>query len=143
VPDAAYFITTCLEDSIPAQGLLDIDSYRAKLVGRPRPKELSASEWRYQIDKLTFARRDSWLDHRPAARHLQGPRLAAAVVDALYFFAGQRYDLLAFVVMPSHVHWVFQPLAGWVKGTLETCPTAGVPSPRLSAGAQNRPLRGA
>jgi len=38
------------------------------------------------------------------------------VVKALYYFAGQRYDLLAFVVMPSHIHWVFQPLEQWVAG---------------------------
>jgi type I restriction enzyme R subunit len=59
---------------------------------------------------------DSWLDDQPAVRHLEDPRLARVVVDALYFFAGQRYHLLAFVVMPSHLHWVFQPLAEWVKG---------------------------
>ncbi len=53
---------------------------------------------------------DEWLDLRPAARHLSDPALAKEVVDALYFFAGQRYDLLAFCVMPSHVHWVFTPL---------------------------------
>jgi REP element-mobilizing transposase RayT len=33
----------------------------------------------------------------------------------MYFFAGQRYDLLAFVVMPSHFHWIFQPVLGWVQ----------------------------
>jgi len=49
-------------------------------------------------------------------RRLADPRLAQLVVDALYFFAGRRYDLLAFVVMPSHLHWVFQPLEAWVNG---------------------------
>jgi putative transposase len=131
VPEAAYFLTTCLAGSIPAQGLLDIDHHRAELGRRPRPEGLSESEWRHRIDKLTFARRDSWLDDRPAVRHLEDPRLARIVVDALYFFAGRRYDLLAFVVMPSHLHWVFQPLADWVNGTLETCPTSSnVPASR-------------
>ena len=132
VPDAAYFITTCLSGSIPAQGLLDLERYRAELVQRPRPADLTAREWRCQIDKRVFARWDSWLDDRPAVRHLEDARLARIVVDALYFFAGQRYDLLAFVVMPSHLHWVLQPLEEWVrglaedKGTLETCPTSAV-----------------
>jgi REP element-mobilizing transposase RayT len=72
---------------------------------------------------------DFWLDDRPGVRHLEDLHLARIVVDALYFFAGERYDLLAFVVMPSHFHWVFQPLASWIKeleeemGTLEACPT--------------------
>src|SRR5262249_38655365 len=61
VPGAAYFITPRLAGSIPAQGLLDIEQYRAELERRPRPTDLSESEWRYQIDKRTFARRNSWL----------------------------------------------------------------------------------
>jgi type I restriction enzyme R subunit len=65
--------------------------------------------------KRAFARTESWLDQQPAARHLGDPRLAQLVVDALCFFAGKRYDLLAFVVMPSHFHWVFQPIEAWVN----------------------------
>src|SRR5262245_41526475 len=136
LPDAAYLVTTCLAGSIPAQGLLDIERYRVDLERRPKPDALPEMEWSQRIDKLVFARRDSWLDNQAAVRHLQDPRLAQAVVDAFYYFAGQRYDLLDFVVMPSHIHWVFQPLREWV-GTLETCPTdrsvgdtSNVPSPR-------------
>jgi REP element-mobilizing transposase RayT len=33
----------------------------------------------------------------------------------MYFFAGARYDLLAYVVMPSHFHWLFRPLPNWVE----------------------------
>ena len=40
-------------------------------------------------------------------------RVAAAVRDAMLYFAGDRYDLLAYVVMPNHVHWVFRPLPAW------------------------------
>jgi type I restriction enzyme R subunit len=115
VPHAAYFITSCLEGSIPARGQLDIRRYRTSLERRPRPASKSPSEWRIHCWKLVFGRTDEWLDRQPAARHLGDPQLAQLVVDALYFFAGQRYDLLAFVVMPSHLHWVFQPLPSWVN----------------------------
>ncbi len=37
------------------------------------------------------------------------------MANALLFFAGTRYDLLAFVVMPSHFHWVFRPLESWIE----------------------------
>ena len=37
------------------------------------------------------------------------------MLDGLLFFADQRYDLLAFVVMPSHYHWVFQPRLSWFE----------------------------
>ncbi len=30
-------------------------------------------------------------------------------------FAGRRYDLLAYVVMPSHYHWLFRPSPEWVE----------------------------
>jgi putative transposase len=115
VPHAAYFLTSCLEGSIPAQGLLDIKRYRADLSRRPRRADRSESDWATDCWKRTFARTDTWLDRRPAVRHLADPRLAQVVVDALYFFAGQRYDLLAFAVMPSHLHWVFQPVEAWAS----------------------------
>jgi putative transposase len=114
VPDAAFFVTTCLEGSIPARGLLDLEAYRTELRRCPRPKDVSESDWSVKQWKKLFARTDHWLDSEPAVRHLAEAQLAQIVCDAMYFFAGQRYDLLAFVVMPSHFHWVFQPLPGWV-----------------------------
>jgi type I restriction enzyme R subunit len=114
MPGAAYFITTCLEGSIPARGLLDLTRYRDELQRRPRPDGVTAAQWADQQWKLAFAQAERWLDREPAVRHLADPRLARLVVNALYHFAGQRYDLLAFVVMPSHFHWVFQPRELWI-----------------------------
>jgi REP element-mobilizing transposase RayT len=66
------------------------------------------------------------LDTEPVNRHLADVRLARAVVKAMYHFAGQRYDLLSYVVMPSHIHWVFWPLEAWVEslgdGVVERTP---------------------
>jgi type I restriction enzyme R subunit len=116
VPAATYFVTVCLEGSIPARGLLDLQSYRAELEQRPRPAEQTPAEWAIVQWKRAFARTDLWLDRAEAVRFLENDELAQIVVDALYFFAGERYDLLGYVVMPSHVHWVFQPLEQWVNG---------------------------
>src|SRR5688572_764778 len=102
VPTAAYFVTTCLEGSIPARGLLDVSAYRRELSARPRPAETSEDAWRVENWKRVFARTDRWLDEEPAVRWLEDPRLAQIVVDSLFHFAGVRYDLLAYVVMPSH-----------------------------------------
>jgi type I restriction enzyme R subunit len=118
VPHAAYFVTSCLEGSIPARGLLEIERYHAELQRRPPPPGKSASEWAADCWKRLFVRRETWLDDQPAVRHLSDPRLAKIVRDAFYFFAGERYDLLAFVVMPSHIHWVFQPIEAWVDQAL-------------------------
>jgi len=65
--------------------------------------------------KLVFGYFDSMLDAEPAARYLSNPAAADIVRIALYYFAGQRYHLLAYVVMPSHFHWVFQPCLQWVE----------------------------
>ena len=115
MPTAAYFITICLDGSIPAQGLLDIELYRAKLAQRFRPEAQTSAEWTKNQWKRLFARTDQWLDRAEAVRSLENDDLAQIVVQALHFFAGERYDLLGYVVMPNHLHWVFQPLDNWVK----------------------------
>jgi len=112
LPGATYFITTCLAGSIPAEGLLDVAPYRDGLLRLARARRTLDAAEELQCWRKTFARADWWLDRRPAVRHLADPALAASLVDACYFWAGRRYDLLAYVVMPSHFHWVFRPLVG-------------------------------
>ena len=123
VPDAAYFLTTCLEGSIPAQGRLDLERHRDELAHRPRPELVTPGDWQRRLWKLRFARRETWLDTQAAVRHLADPRLAQVVVDSLYWYSGKHYDLLAFAIMPSHVHWVFQPLREWLATLPESPPT--------------------
>ena len=113
VPGAMYFVTTCLAGSIPAEGLLDIRELKANLEAQPRPENMSEDDWRIAKWKKTFARTDEWLDDRPAVRHLEDERLAVEVVKSMLHFADQRYELWAYVVMPSHLHWVFRPLPEW------------------------------
>jgi len=120
VPGAIYFVTACLVDSIPAQGLLELDRLRQKLLDSPRPANLTPNQWKARQWKQTFARADDWLDCRASARHLEVPELAACVVESMCYFEGARYELYAYVVMPSHFHWVFRPLDAWVDGLPKT-----------------------
>ena len=113
VPGSSYFVTTCLKGSISAQGFLDLLRCRDQLEPRVLPSQVADRDWDERRWKLNFARADEWLDERPAARHLEDPRLAGIVVDALKHFQDIRYRLLAYVVMPSHFHWAFQPLSEW------------------------------
>jgi putative transposase len=123
MPGATFFVTTCLEGSIPARGLLDLARYREELRTHNRPEGVSLDQWRSRQWKRGFRRTEHWLDSEPAARHLEDPRLARLVIEALYHFAGLRYDLLAFVIMPSHFHWVFQPRDQWVAARKKTSRT--------------------
>ena len=40
LPGATYFITSCLDGSIPAEGLLDIAEYSGQLSHREKPDNL-------------------------------------------------------------------------------------------------------
>jgi putative transposase len=115
VPDAAYFVTTCLRGSIPAKGMLDIAQHRRELQKQTKPPNKTPEEWRLHCWKLNFVCVEHWLDRSPANRVLERPELADIVVNSIRHFAGERYDLFAFVIMPSHYHWLFQPRKDWVK----------------------------
>jgi putative transposase len=128
VSGAIYFVTGCLRDSIPAQGLLEIESLRHRLRDRPAPPGLSIDEWKARQSKLIFACADDWLDARPAVHHFEDPGLAVCVDQALAHFEGERYDVYAYVIMPSHFHWLFRPLDAWVA-TLP-CGPGLEPAPR-------------
>jgi type I restriction enzyme R subunit len=114
VPDAIYFVTACLNGSIPAQGLADVKRYRNELSQKPRPGNVTGHEWEIRKNKLLFARTDEWLDRQPAARHLEKPAIAKIVADSIKHFAGKRYDVWSFVIMPSHFHWIFRARKEWL-----------------------------
>src|SRR5258708_39048913 len=49
---------------------------------------------------------------------LREPPIAELVQGSLLCFDGERYRLLAWVVMPNHVHVLFQPISGWTVGKI-------------------------
>ena len=77
-----------LADSVP-QDLLR--RWRAELRGADRAAELRERIARYE-------------DAGHGACHLRQPEIARLVQDALLHFDGDRYRLLAWCVMPNHVH---------------------------------------
>lgn len=115
VEDGIYFVTACLEGSIPAQGRLDLNRYRDELESGVKPATIDEPAWELRKHKLVFARFDDWIDRIPAVKWLENNQAARIVRDAMLHFAGVRYDLLAYVVMPSHFHWVFHPRADWFE----------------------------
>src|SRR4051812_47206600 len=82
MPGAPYFITTCLEGSIPARGLLEMERYRGEQISRLKPDPPGkVLAW-----KKLFAQRERWLDEEPACRWLESPELARIAVDALFHY---------------------------------------------------------
>ena len=88
-PGKVQFITYRLGDSLPKSVL---DSYDAALCRR-------------EIDDLERMRKiEHYLDKGHGACWLRQPAVAEMVQDNLRHFDGQRYHLLAWCVMPNHVH---------------------------------------
>jgi REP element-mobilizing transposase RayT len=62
---------------------------------------------------LFNARIDRYLDQGSGACHFRRPEIADVVEGALKHFEGERYEMLAWCVMPNHVHTVFKESGGW------------------------------
>ncbi len=56
---------------------------------------------------------EEWIDAGHGSCVLREPGIAAMVQESFLTFDSKRYRLLAWVVMPNHVHVLFQPMAGW------------------------------
>lgn len=89
--------------------LVELRKVRRQLdEAQARGETTEAEQVRRQYFRAFRAADERW-DLAPRVRHLERPALANVVRESLHFFAGVRYHLLEYVVMPSHLHWVFQP----------------------------------
>ncbi|MDZ4849874.1 MAG: hypothetical protein SGI77_11295 [Pirellulaceae bacterium] len=79
------FITGCLDGSLSASGLSQIEKYREQLDARPKPDELTLLQWEERKQKLLFAFVDNLLDHESAIRHLEDDAQAEIVQNALSY----------------------------------------------------------
>lgn len=91
------FITFRLADSMPQAVLAQ---WRAELQ-------------RDEINDVDFRKRiEVYLDQNYGERWLSDRRIAILVRDTLKTLDGKRYRLIAWVIMPNHVHILIQTLAG-------------------------------
>ncbi len=68
------------------------------------------------LDRLTQL--DAMIDEGRGACLLRLPEHAATVRDALQYFDGVRYRLLAWVIMPNHVHALIEQIEGFRLGDI-------------------------
>jgi REP element-mobilizing transposase RayT len=68
------------------------------------PTAAAAAALAGATDRETRQRYEDYLDAGHGSCVLREPACAAVVVEALQHFAGERYDLHAYAVMPNHVH---------------------------------------
>jgi REP element-mobilizing transposase RayT len=89
-----------LADSLPQTVLLQLE---AELKTLPTGKR----------DVERRKRVEAWIDAGHGSCVLRKPSIADMVQGSLLTFDSERYRLLAWVVMPNHVHVLFQPENGW------------------------------
>jgi putative transposase len=86
-PGLVQFITFRLADSMPVS---------------------RRGEWEHLLmiedDREKRTKLEEYLDRGVGECHLGNPRTAKLAEEALLFFHNQRYELLAWCVMPNHVH---------------------------------------
>ena len=113
------FVTWRLADAIPQSRLRPLAEHRkAWLEVHPQPWDERVE--REYHDRFSDAV-DAWLDAGAGACVLRNHDINNMVAGALHHFDNQRYVLDSYVVMPNHVHIIFQPLNGHeVAGIVKT-----------------------
>jgi len=92
-------ITIRLHDALPAKVLA---CWRQELASLPE------SDFKVQLDRRIAA----YLDAGHGSCWRRDERIAGLVESTLLHFDGQRYRLLAWCVMPNHVHVLIETLLG-------------------------------
>lgn len=99
-------VTFRLADSLPQEKLTLLEEGLSEL-----PENQRLTHRREKIEQ--------WLDAGMGCCALRHPKLAEQMRDALQHFDGQRYRLLAWCIMPNHVHVLMEtltPIARIIQG---------------------------
>jgi putative transposase len=98
--EVVQHVTFHLNDSLPKPVIERLEQQL-----KSTPEEKRDSHRRKQLE--------DWIDAGHGSNVLREPEIAAMVQNAFLRFDTQRYRLLAWVVMPNHVHVLFQVMNGW------------------------------
>jgi len=110
---SSYAVTFRLDDSLPKAVA---ESWRferqdiihtAKKMGR-----LLTTYEEKRLEKLFSEKVEKCLDEGRGKSWMRDDRIAKVVADALGFFNATRYRLVAWCVMPNHVHVALEPIGG-------------------------------
>lgn len=96
LPGSYQFITFRLADSLPQSVLRDMEVQAKRLP---------------ELQRKSYTRRhiEQWLDAGLGCGALAHPGMAEAMKEALTYYDGRRYQLVAWCIMPNHVHVLIRP----------------------------------
>jgi REP element-mobilizing transposase RayT len=108
-----YAVNFRLADSLPPAVLEQWKQERLAIVqiAKDQRRSLSLEEMN-RLEHLHSERIEAYLDAGHGECVLRKPEVAQIVAGALKRFDGKWYDLLAWCIMPNHVHVVVRPLTG-------------------------------
>lgn len=109
---AIFFITFRLRNSIPLEVLRKINYKKeVAILAIRQNKKLSEIEKREAIyieEKRFFGKYDKVLEMYAANEDfLKNPEIAQIVAKKIHEYDGKHYDLIAYCIMPNHVHLLF------------------------------------
>ncbi|MGA0557633.1 transposase [Larkinella sp. VNQ87] len=103
---ATFFITFCLKGSLPAEVVRRLVDERQAALRQIQQKPPTSDEI-VNVHKRYFAKIDRILDQGTSGnRWLQNRSIAELLADKIKSYDGESYDLIAFCIMPNHVHLV-------------------------------------
>lgn len=100
-----YFVTFRLADARPGKLLRQWKSERTAWLKRNRPPLSAENEAEYH--HLLSLRMEQWLDAGHGSCTLRDRAAAGVVTEAFRFLEGRQTEMLAYIVMPNHVHALF------------------------------------
>ncbi|MGX9367227.1 REP-associated tyrosine transposase [Desulfoplanes sp. PS50] len=98
-PGLLQMITYHLADSLPASALARLRKGLENM-----PKEARPLEQRKRIE--------SWIDDGYGSCVLKKPKISGMIIENWQHHAGLRYDLIAWTVMPNHIHVLIRVYEG-------------------------------
>jgi putative DNA methylase len=110
MPGAMHFVTYRLAETIPAEVLFRLREQKRRRLEQRLPEGQSIGPHRERIHKHFFAAYDRYLDITCRIDWLARPAVTALIRSNLHHHNRGKYHLLAYCVMPNHVHVLLQPL---------------------------------
>jgi menaquinone-specific isochorismate synthase len=107
IEDGIYFVTFRLADSLPKQKCDYLKYQRQNIINTAKQfgRELTLDE-KNTLRKLFSQKIDGLLDAGSGNCMLSKAAVAQIVRDSFHYFEGIRYSLIAWCIMPNHVHVV-------------------------------------
>ncbi len=112
--EGLYFITFHLGDSLPKQALHEMVERNKILTAAKRSGVRLTPAQEVFVARYSQKRIEEYIDRGVGECLFRDPRIADAMSRALCFWHGKRYRLVAWCVMPNHVHVVCRMLPGQI-----------------------------